>query len=347
MTDKASRKNGNNGSACLLLGILIIMLSVFLAVVFYVQTEAPSTQVPSMAPVQEAVSGNKPEEPVPETEQERLERMKREVMEKINGLRRDAAQEFKEAAVAHEQAACDALRAVVIQAIGEAHGKVPKYADWLIGWEATWGMAKAWWNEKLDIFLSQAAEKNLISQKELQDRLQVESQKLAQEAGIKGAEIAIRYENRFASLLAGLEEPIRVQMPVLQFNSVTKANMSNPVITGNLAGIGSFIGSSLLAAYAERRFVEWVGEKIAIKAGSKVVRIGSGPIGWAISLGGGYLVEKGVDEYYLKPRLEKELNHQLDQLQTGLLDQTFIQEAAYAQASPLRTIATEIMGRVQ
>ena len=77
------------------------------------------------------------------------------------------------------------------------------------------------------------------------------------------------------------------------------------------------------------------------------MRVGSGPIGWAISLGGGYLVEKGVDEYYLKPRLEEELNRQLDQLQAGLLGQAFIQKAAYAQALPLRTIATEIMERVQ
>jgi len=344
MTDKAYRKNG---FISLLLGILMIMVSVVLAMVFYDQTEPPSTPVPSMAPVQQADAGNKLEESKPETEQERLERMKRDAMEKISGLKRDAAREFQDAAVVHEQAAREALRNVVIQAAREAHGKVPKYADWLISWEATWEMAKAWWNENLDIFLSQAAEKNLISQKELQNRLQVESQRLAQEAGIKGAEIAIRYENRFASLLAGLEEPIRVQMPTLQLNSVTKANMSNPVITGNLAGISSFIGSSVLSAYWERRFVEWVGEKVAIKAGSKVVRVGSGPIGWAVSLGGGYLVEKGVDEYYLKPRLEEELNRQLDQLQAGLLDQAFIQEAAYAQALPLRTIATEIMERVQ
>jgi len=345
MTDNASQKDGNNGSACLLLGILMIMISVILVVVFYFQTEYASTPIPSTAPVQEAVSGSKHEEPKPETEQERQDRMKREAMEKINGLRRDAAQEFKEAAVIQEQAARDALRNVVIQAVDEAHGKVPKYADWLISWEATWEMAKAWWNKNLDKFLSQAAERNLISQKELQTRLQVESQRLAQEAGIKGAEIAIRYENRFASLLAGLEEPIRVQMPALQFNSVTKANMSNPVITGNLAGISSFIGSSLLAAYGERRFVEWVGEKIAIKAGSKVVRIGSGPVGWVVSICGGYLVEKGVDKYYLKPRLEEELNRQLDQFQAGLLDHAFMQEAAYAQALPLRVIAKEIMGR--
>jgi hypothetical protein len=347
MTDDASRKYRNNGSISLLLGILMLLLSLVLSVVFYFQTELLSTPAPSMVPVQESVSGNKPEEPKTETEQGRLERMKREAMVKINGLRRDAAQEFQEAASGHEQAVRTALRTVVIQAIGEAHRKVPQYADWLIGWEATWDMAKAWWNENLDTFLSQAAERNLISQTELQNRLQVESQRLAQEAGSKGAEIAIRYENRFASLLAGLDEPVRVQMPALQLNSVTKANMSNPVITGNLAGISSFIGSSLLAAYGERRFVEWVGEKVAIKAGSKVVRVGSGPIGWAVSLGGGYLVEKGVDEYYIKPRLEEELNSQLNQLQAGLLDRAFIQEASTAQALPLRTIATEIMGRVQ
>lgn len=347
MTDKTSRKNRNNGSICLILGILMTIFSVILAVVFYFQTESASTQVPSMAPVSGTVYSNKYEGPTPETEQERLERMKREAMEKINGLRRDAAREFQEAAVIHEQAAREALRNVVVQAVGEAHGKVPKHVDWLISWEATLGMAKAWWNENLDIFLSQAAENNLISQKELQDRLQVESQRLAQEAGIKGSEIAIRYENRFASLLAGLEEPVRVQMPVVQLNSVTKADMSNPVIMGNMAGISSFIGSTLLGNYAERRFVKWIGEKIAIKAGSKVVRIGSGPVGWAVSIGGGLLVEKGVDEYYLKPRLEKELNSQLDQLQAELLDHSFIQEAACAQVLALRTIATEITERVQ
>jgi hypothetical protein len=347
MTDKASRKNGNNGSVCLLLGILMLILSVILAVVFYDQTETGWTPAPSMVPVQGSVSGNKSEEPKSETEQEHLEQIKREAMVKINDLQRDAAQEFQEAASGHEQAVRTALRTVVIQAIGEAHRKVPQYADWLIGWEATWDMAKAWWDENLDTFLSQAAEKNLISQKELQNRLQVESQRLALEAGSKGAEIAIRYENRFASLLAGLDEHVRVQMPTLQLNSVTKANMSNPVITGNMAGISSFIGSSLLANYGERRFVKWIGEQVTIKAGSKVVRVGSGPIGWAISLGGGYLVEKGVDEYYIKPRLEEELNSQLNQLQTGLLDHAFIQEAATAQALPLRTIATEIMGRVQ
>lgn len=345
MPEKASRKYANNGSACLLLGILMLILSVILSVVFYIQTDSASTPVTSTVPTQGSVNGSKPVEPRPETDQERQERMKQEAIGKINGLRRDASQEFQEAAVLHEQAVRDALCNVVTKAVGEAHRKVPKYADWLIGWDATWEMAKAWWNETLEIFLSQASERNLISQKELQNRLQVESQRFAQEASIKATDIAIRYENRFASLLAGLDEPIRVQMPVLQFNSVTKANMSNPVITGNLAGISSFIGSSLLAAYGERRFVEWVGEKIAIKAGSKVVRIGSGPVGWLVSLGGGYLVEKGVDEYYLKPRLEEELNRQLDQFQAGLLDHTFIQEAAYAQSLPLRAIATEIMER--
>lgn len=342
MTVRLKTPNTDKGSARLIIGLLMIFISLILAVVFYCQTEIESSSFPAKSISASSAPVNQMGTPRPETEQERLERRRREALAEIDMMRRDAALEFQEAAAKHEQTARIAIREAVIETIDEARGRVSNYAEWMIGWEATLDMAKAMWNGSLEKYLVDAAEKRLISGEMIENRLNREAVNLSQEAGIKAETIAMRYENRFASLLAGLEEPVMLQMPSVEFLSVTSANISNPVITGNVMGTTSFIGSTLLTSFAADRFVKRLGKQITIKAGSKIVRVGSGPVGWVIGLAGGYLVEKGVDEYYVKPHLEKELNQQLDQIQAKLLGHAFIEETASTQALPLLNIAREL-----
>ena len=316
----------------LIFGLLMIAISIVLAFVFYFQTGI--TYAPS---IYNSSSVIKQQE-----EQEHQELLRKEGLEKINVIRREAALEFQELAAIHKQNVISAFREAIIEEISAAHNRVSDYVEWLISWEATWEMVKAWWDNDLDLLLIQTSEKRLLSKEAIHGRLQTKATILNQEAASMAEAIAIRYENRFASLLYSLDEPIRVQMPPIAFKTITESNINNPVITGNLAGMSSFIGATVLAAYGERRFIEWLGGKIAIKAGSKVVRVGTGPIGWAVSLGGGYLVEKGLDEYYLKPRLTEEINRQLDQIKEALLSHYFIAEEASTQALPFLNIAKEL-----
>lgn len=281
----------------------------------------------------------KTEVPPPETEAERIERRKREAIEAINAMRQAAARELRELAEKHEQEVRNALTTVLVKEIAAAHLRVPAYTDWLVTWEATWEMAKAWWNDDLESFLCKAGEERLLSAATIQARLEGETRKLAQAGAERATYIVIQYENRFTSLLAGLDEQVRVQMPPVAFPSIARADLNNPVVLGNMAGVSSFVGTALLASYGEQRFVQWLGKEATIKAGSKVVRIGSGPVGWVVSLVGGYLAEKGLDEYVIKPRLAEELHRQLDQAAAELLKDPFIEDTTHAQVLPLREMA--------
>ncbi|MGD9558699.1 MAG: hypothetical protein AB7V25_16860 [Mangrovibacterium sp.] len=342
MTDNLNTKHGNRHSARLIIGLMMIVISVILAVVFYFQTAIKSSTFTEKSIRESSATTTDMEMPRQETEGERLERLRQAALMEIDVMRRDAALEFQEAAAAHEQAVRIAMRNTINETIEEAHGRVPDYAEWIIGWEATLDMAKALWNDNLEEVLVAAAEKRLLSRVMIENRLNQVAVNLSQESGIKAEAIAMRYENRFAGLLAGFEEPVRMQIPPVKFLSVASANICNPVIAGNAMGMTSFIGSMLLVSFAADKFVQRLGKQITIKAGSKIVRIGSGPIGWVIGFAGGYMVEKGVDEYYVKPRLVQELNQQLDQVQTMLLGHDFIEKAASAQALPLHNIAREL-----
>ncbi len=334
-----THNKSNSSTIGLIVGLLMITISVILAVVFYFQTEPVSNGHVDDLVKENEVMIDASALYRPETEEERLERLRRAALAEIDMLRRDAALEFQEAAAKHEQAVRIAIRDAVIESIDEARGRVPDYAEWMIGWEATLDMAKAMWNDNLEAFLVDTAEKRLISGSAIENHVEQKTSKLYHEAASEAETISMRYENRFASLLAGLEEPLRAQMPSVEFLSVTSANISNPVITGNVMGMSSFIGSMLLTSFAAEKFVKQLGKQVTIKAGGKIVRVGSGPVGWVIGLAGGILVEKGVDEYYIKPRLVQDLNQQLDQIQAMLLGHNFIEEAAHAQALPMLNIA--------
>lgn len=342
MDDKGSIKRGNDHSARLFLGLLMLILSGLLTVVFCLQTaERWGGWVHRDTP-NNPDTIIKTEVPPPETEEARKERQRQEALEKLSTLRQDAARELQELAARHEQESRAALMKVLAEEIAVAHRRVPAYVNWLVGWEATWEMSKAWWNDEIETFLVQAGEKNLLSAAVIHARLENEARTLAQVAAEKAVCVAVKYENRFTGLLASLDEQVRVQMPPFEFPSITKGDIGNPVIMGNMAGVSSFVGGSLMAIYGERSFVQWVGNKISIKAGSKIIRIGSGPVGWIISFGGGYLAEKGLDEYIIKPRLTEELHRQIDQVETALLKHSFIDEMASAQAASLREMASTL-----
>jgi hypothetical protein len=339
MTVRFRAPNKDKSSARLIIGALMIFISLILAVVFYFQTELLSNRDTDDFVRENTIAINPPELYSPETEKERLERLRQAALFEIHTMRRDAAIDFQKLAATHEQTARIAIRNTIIDSIDEARGRVPGYAEWMISGEATFDMAKALWNESLEVFLIDAAKERLISDATLGNRLEQVSVKLSYDAATEAENIAMHYENRFATLLAGMEEPVKMQMPTVEFISITEARIGNPVITGNVMGMTSFIGSAFILSFAAEKFIKRLGKQITIKAGSKIVRVGSGPVGWVIGLAGGYLVEKGVDEYYVKPHLEKELNQQLDQIQAMLLGHDFIEEAAHAQALPIHNIA--------
>lgn len=342
MTERLRAPNKNKSSVRLIIGALMIFISLILAVVFYFQTELLSKMDTADSVRENTMAIDPPVLYSPENEQERLDRVRQAALFEIDTMRRDAAIEFQELAATHEQNIRVAIMGTITESIDEARGRVPDYAEWMISCEATFDMAKALWDESLEEFLVDAAEKRLISGATIENRLEQVAVKMSYDAAAEAENIAMRYENRFATLLAGLEEPVKMQMPVVEFLSVTSANISNPVITGNLMGMTSFIGASFVLSFAAEKFIKRLGKQITIKAGSKIVRMGSGPVGWVIGIGGGYLVEKGIDEYYVKPQLEQELHQQLNQVQALLLEHAFIAETATAYALPLLKIAMEL-----
>ena len=247
------------------------------------------------------------------------EAQRQQALAKLNGIRKEAAGDFAKLGTRHEAAARLRLQTTVHETTAAAKHRVPGYASWLLSYEASWEMLKAWKHHEIPAMLARESEKRMLSREAVSASLGAEDRRLNDELGKEAETLSGQYDNRVASVLALLDEPVRAQLPEFGFGKVTRAQFSNPVIQANLAGIGNFVGSSLVLSYGIERFVQWLGPKIAMKGASKLVRVGSGPVGWVIGLAGGIAIEKAIDETVIKPRLVAELNSQLDQVEACLI----------------------------
>ena len=157
--------------------------------------------------------------------------------------------------------------------------------------------------------------------------------------------ISSNYQDRVATVLARFDCPTLPTDPQFATLTLLTNRLKTAAIVGNASGISSFVGSMLVGSFAEKRFVMWLGKELALKAGGKVIRLGTGPVGWVVGFTIGLGVEWAADKYLFKPHLATELNSQLDNVQSQMLRAGGpVSQIASAQAELVRTIAAELAG---
>ena len=242
----------------------------------------------------------------------------REASMELDRLRDQAAGEFRQLAVTHEATARTQLERVLQVELAKARGRVPEFARWLLSLEAVGTLGPAWWNERLAEEIAEQSAQRLISGPEMTAHLQRQAVTLHENLGSAADEISRRHADRVASVLGRLDEPTRrhLEPACLITNSVGTANTVYPYQTAKAANL---VLSTVVVTAGFDRLALWLGPKIGCKLASKGVRLGTGPVGWAVSLLGGWYVEKQIDEHLILPALESRLQEQLDSVAAAIL----------------------------
>ena len=267
------------------------------------------------------------------------------VESELQELRKAASSDFQYLAITHEKEAHERLANAVQLCVDRSRSRVDSYAEWLLSYEATFAIVKAWYNNSLDSEMARFSQEKLLSQQELIDSLNSEAERLQADMAGKADVISSNYQDRVATVLARFDCPTLPTDPQFATLTLLTNRLKTAAIVGNASGISSFVGSMLVGSFAEKRFVTWLGEKLALKAGSKLIRWGTGPVGWVVGLTIGLGAEWAADKYLFKPHMVTELNSQLDNVQSQMLRAGGpVSQTASAQADLVRTIAAELAG---
>ena len=242
----------------------------------------------------------------------------REASAELDHLRHHAAGEFRQLAATHEVTARTRLERVLQIELARARGRVPEFAAWLLSFDAVGTLGAAWWNDRVAEKLAEQSEQRLISGPEVSAHLQRQVDKLREDLGSATDEISRRHVDRIASVLSRLDEPTR---RAVEFSSLGTdvADMVPVVHRYQAAEVANvLLGTAAVTAGLES-LGRWLAPKIGFKLASKGIRTGTGPVGWAVSLAGGWYVEKKIDEHLILPSLESRLQKHLDTVAISLL----------------------------
>lgn len=269
-----------------------------------------------------------------------------ELLAELKTLRQGAASELLALAPAHEALTREKLAGVLQDQIQAARGRVDGYADWLLSYKATWPLGKAWYDGRLGPEMVRLSEEKLLSSQQMTESLGAETERLQVSLAEQTAAISSKYQDRVVSILAHFDEA-SVANP-LELGRAIVAPIQAPALVANASGISSFVGSTFAGSFAEKKFVTWLAKKIALKAGSKVLRVGTGPVGWVVGLSIGWAGERAADNYLFKPQLASNLNAQLTECERQLLAANGpVAQIAAAQGQIIRSAAADLAKPVE
>ena len=236
----------------------------------------------------------------------------------LDRLRDQAAGEFRQLATTHEATARTQLERVLRIELAHASGRVPEFARWLVSLEAVGTLGSAWWNDRLPEELAEQSAQRLISGPDISARLQRQAVRLHEDLGSAADEISRRHADRIASVLSRLDEPTRraVELSSLSTNA---ADLVPTVYRYHTAQALNVVLSTVAVAAGFDRLALWLAPKIGCKLAGKGVRTGTGPVGWAVSLAGGWYVENQIDKHLLLPALESRLQEHLATVAASML----------------------------
>ncbi len=237
----------------------------------------------------------------------------------VNKLRREAAGKFQELANDHEAIARKRLASAVTQCVERSRQKKDSYADWLLSTGATLKFAQAWYNNRLAGMLEAATEQRLLSRQELAGAANGEAESLRADLITRADEISREYNDRIAAVLKQFDVADQLKVEAVQLPHYSVDEMKGPAVASNLESLANFIGAGLVGDYAGKEFISWLGTKVAVTAGSDLAFADTGPVGWIAGLTVGFAAQWAVDKYWIKPRLLRELDGQLDNVERKLL----------------------------
>jgi hypothetical protein len=159
----------------------------------------------------------------------------------------------------------------------------------------------------------------MLSREELAEAANSEAESLRADLVTHADEISRDYNDRIAAVLKRFDESGRLKIEEVQLPQYSAEAMKGPTVVYNLESLANFIGAGLAGDYAGTRFVSWLGTKIAVTGGSDVVFADTGPIGWIAGITVGLGAQWAIDKFWIKPRLLRELDSQLDSVEGQLL----------------------------
>jgi hypothetical protein len=261
----------------------------------------------------------------------------------VNKLRREAAGKFRKLADDHEIAARQRLANAITRRVEQSRQREAAYADWLLSTGATLKMAKAWYDDGLAEMLETATEQRMLSRQELAEAVNSQAGSLRADLVTRADEISRDYNDRIAAVLKRFDASDRLKIEAVQLPRYSAEDMRNPAINANLESLANFIGIGLIGDYAGSKFVSWLGTKVVATAGIDAVFADTGPVGWVAGLTVGLGTQWAIDKYYIKPRLLRELDGQLDSIKLQLLAADGpVFKLASDQADLARQAATEL-----
>jgi hypothetical protein len=256
---------------------------------------------------------------------------KAKAVAEVNRLRRQAAAKFRELAGDHEASARQRLAKTITQRVEQSRQREDAYADWLLSTGATLKLAKAWYDDRLAEMLDAATEERMLSRRDLAEAVNGEAESLRADLITSADEISRDYNDRIASALIKFDMSDRLKIEAIQLPRYSMKEMKGPTVASNVGSLANFIGAGFLGDYAGTTFVSWLGTKVAVTAGSDMAFADTGPVGWIAGLTVGVGAQWAVDKYWIKPRLLRELDSQLNSVKARLL----------APNSPVLKLATD------